>query len=135
MPLIEWKDNMSVGIREFDSHHQRLLQLINKLHDSVLAGNDSMILSEVLTEVLNYTMYHFFAEEAEMQKYAYPGIEQQKKEHLALTEKTLCLIQNFRENKEGIGQEVLDFLEEWWMHHILDTDVKYGPFLNDKGVC
>jgi len=30
--------------------------------------------------------------------------------------------------------EVMEFLKDWLEKHILGTDRKYGPFLNDKGV-
>ncbi|MBI5634804.1 MAG: hemerythrin family protein [Nitrospirae bacterium] len=134
MPLIEWKDDMSVGIDEFDSHHKRLIQLINKLNDSIMSGDSYTVSSEVLAEVANYTLYHFFAEEEAMRKYSYPEYDSHRKEHIDLTEKTLGLLQESYNSKESIGPEVLAFLKEWLRHHILETDKQYSPFLNARGL-
>lgn len=57
---------MAVGIEEFDVHHKRIIELINKLHASLTAGEGNAATREVLAEAVNYTVYHFFAEEASM---------------------------------------------------------------------
>jgi hemerythrin len=134
MPLFEWTADLSVGIEEFDSHHKRLVQLINKLHDSIHAKDENIVIEEVLAELSNYTLYHFFAEEDIMQRYEYPQYFEHRKEHLSLTEKTLDFIQDLHNKKAGLSVNVLDFLKEWLRHHILETDKNYAPFLNHRGV-
>jgi len=134
MPLIEWKDEMSVNIGEFDSHHKKLIALTNKLHDAVIEKKGAAVIGDVLAEVSNYTVYHFFAEEEMMDKYGYPESDRHREEHLKLTEETLQLLDDFRNNKDGTEQEVLYFLKDWISHHVLGTDKKYSPFLNSKGV-
>lgn len=133
MPLIEWTDDMSVGIGEFDSHHKRLIQLLNKMHETHAVGDDQSVIGDVLTELLNYTLYHFFAEEEALLQSGYPDYEQHRHEHLVLTEKTLDFIQLVHSNKTVIGQEVIDFLKDWLKHHILGTDKKYTSALQAKG--
>jgi hemerythrin-like metal-binding protein len=134
MPLIEWKDEMSVNIREFDFHHKKLIALTNKLHYAINEKRGAVVIGEVLAEVSNYTLYHFFAEEELMDKYEYPESVQHREEHIKLTEKTLQLMDDFRNYKDSIEKEMLDFLIEWISHHIFVTDKKYGPFLNSKGI-
>lgn len=134
MQLFEWTDDLSVGIEEFDFHHKRLVQLINKLHDSIARGDSTEVTGEVLAELSNYTIYHFFAEEDAMQRFEYPRCMDHRKEHLGLTEKTLRFVEEYHGGKCGVGREVLEFLKEWLRHHILETDKDYGPFLNGKGV-
>jgi hemerythrin len=130
IPLFKWSSDLSVGIEEFDSHHKRLIQLINDLNDAISAGNEATATREVLTELTNYTMYHFFAEEEAMQKYGYPGYQQHRQEHIALIEKTLGFVQDWHRGETGLGREVLEFLKGWLMHHILHTDKKYIPFFH-----
>ncbi len=133
MSLFVWTDELSVGIKEFDSHHKRLIQLINLLHDAIATGEDHIAIREVLTELSNYTLYHFFAEEDTLQKYGYPGLPEHRREHLNFTEQTLGFVESLHEGKTGLSLVVLDFLKGWLRHHILETDKAYGPFLNDKG--
>lgn len=134
MPLIEWKDELSVHVGEFDSHHKKLIALVNKLHDAIIEKRGTAVIGDVLAEVSNYTVYHFFAEEELMDRYEYPESTHHREEHIRLTEKTLKLVDDFRSNKEGIEKEALDFLKEWISHHVFGTDKKYGPFFNNKGV-
>ena len=134
MPFIEWKDEMSVNVVEFDAHHKKLIALTNKLHDAIIEKSGAAVIGEVLAEVSNYTVYHFFAEEELMDKYKYPECSLHREEHIKLTEKTLQLMEDFRNNKDSIENEARDFLKDWISHHVFETDKKYGPFLNSKGV-
>ncbi|MGI6102630.1 MAG: hypothetical protein ACOYET_09155 [Bacillota bacterium] len=38
MALIQWSDELSVGVRELDAQHQRLIQMINELNEAMLQG-------------------------------------------------------------------------------------------------
>lgn len=39
MPLMTWNDNeFSVNIKELDTHHKRLFDLVNDLHDTMKQG-------------------------------------------------------------------------------------------------
>jgi len=130
---ITWQEDMSVGVSEFDTHHKRIIALINKLQSSV-AQDDGSITRDVLTEVSNYTLYHFFAEEELMDQYGYPGAEAHKKEHIELTSKTLQLMDDAFRNRTNIGDAVLDFLVSWLKQHIMITDKQYSAFFKGKGV-
>jgi len=131
MTFIEWTENLSVGIEEFDSHHKCLLKLINKLNDSIINRTDNAVIGGILTELTNYTLYHFFAEENAMKKYEYPDYEIHRNAHLVLTEKTLDFLQD--EHHEKRGRELLAFLKDWLAHHILEVDKTYTSFFKGKG--
>lgn len=133
--MFEWQAEMSVGVEEFDSHHQRIIELINKLAASKVSGDAKAITREVLTELLNYTVYHFFAEEAFMEKINYPEYPQHWEEHLKLTEKAFQLLGDLKTDRTNIGQEVLDFLVEWLKTHIMGTDMKYARFFKEQAVA
>jgi hemerythrin len=132
--LITWQQEMSVGVAEFDIHHKRIISLINKLQSSVARDADGNITREVLTELANYTIYHFFAEEELMDKYGYPGYTSHRKEHLELTAKTLQLMEDAFRSKVSIGDEVLRFLVSWLKNHIMITDKKYTAYFTEKGL-
>jgi hemerythrin len=134
MARIEWTKESSVGVEEFDSHHRHLMGLINRLQDSVLTGDDMATTAEVLAELSNYTLYHFFAEEDAMIKHGYLGYEEQKQEHILLIEKTLTFMEDLQRGEAGLSREVLDFLNGWWRHHVMEIDKQYTPFFHEKGV-
>jgi hemerythrin len=133
-PAISWNDALSVGIGEFDSHHKRIIALINKLQSSVQRDDDGSVTREVLAEVSNYTLYHFSAEEDLMEKYNYPGYAEHREKHLELTARTLQLMDDAYRQKKDVGQEVLEFLVHWLKDHIMVTDKQYTTFFREKGL-
>jgi hemerythrin len=134
MPLFEWTEGLSLGVEEFDRHHRHLVHLINRLYESESGGEQRDVLGEVLAELSNYTLYHFFAEEDVMQRQEFPGRHKHRSEHLRLTGRTLDFLRDYECGKVDFAAELLDFLAGWLKHHILETDKEYGPFLNERGV-
>jgi hemerythrin len=84
--------------------------------------------------VLNYTIYHFFAEEGLMDKYGYPGYAAHREGHLKLTSQTLQLLNDAFRNNVNIGDEVLTLLVSWLRNHIMITDKQYAAFFTEKGL-
>jgi hemerythrin len=132
--MIEWNNNMPVGIREFDEHHKRIIDLINRRDASLKTGDDRKVTTEALAELSNYSFYHFFAEEEAMEKSHYVEYRQHKDEHLIFIDKIFHLIEHQQSSKEDTGKELLIFLATWLKNHILKTDKKYTPCLRAGGL-
>jgi hemerythrin HHE cation binding domain-containing protein len=62
-----------------------------------------------------------------------PGTQAHKGEHKALVEQVLEFQKDFEAGKPGVAVALMQFLQKWLCHHIMETDKKYGPFLNEKG--
>lgn len=134
MALIEWTDELSVRVREFDEHHKQLIALINRLEEAHASGQQQAVIDTVLTELTNYTIYHFLGEEEVLAQFGYPGLEEQQKEHIALTSQVLQFRDEVQQHPQSVGEDMLAFLQEWLRHHILETDMQYAAFLNEHGV-
>lgn len=137
MALMTWSDDFSVHIAHLDAHHRRLFDLVNSLYDAMKQKKAKDILGNVFSELINYTVYHFKAEEELFQKYEYPEYQQHKKEHEDLTKQVLELKDKFDKDplKIVLTIETMEFLKNWLKNHIQVEDKKYGPFLNRKGVA
>jgi hemerythrin len=134
MALITWNDTYSVNIKKIDDQHKCLIELLNQLHDAMKSGKGNTALGPILTDLLNYTSFHFSTEEAYFQQYAYPDYARHKKEHDDLAQKAKGLQASHREGKLTVTIEVMNFLKDWLTNHILSSDKKYSPFLNSKGI-
>ncbi len=134
MPLITWTSNLSVGVKQLDEQHQKLINLINSLHDAMTQGKGKEALGNILNELINYTVYHFGTEENLFQKYGYMGYASHKQEHDKLTQQAKEIKTKFDSGEPVLTIEVMNFLRDWLNNHIVGTDKKYGPFLNSKGV-
>jgi hemerythrin len=132
--MIEWKNDMSVGVEEFDAHHRRIIDLINRLDAALKTGDDRKVTQEALAELSNYSFYHFFVEEEAMEKYHYTEYIQHKDEHLIFIDMIFHLIEDMHGDKQDTSRELLNFLVNWLKNHILKTDKKYTPCLRAGGM-
>ncbi|MFA5331264.1 MAG: bacteriohemerythrin [Methanoregula sp.] len=134
MVLMQWSDNLSVQIKEIDDQHKRLIELINTLHDAMLAKQGKQGLEKILGELADYTVYHFQAEEKYMQKFKYIGYTSHKKEHDAFVQKVVDFQKSYAANKLGLSIEVINFLKDWVSHHIQKTDKQYSTVFKEHGL-
>ncbi len=134
MPFIDWTTKNEVGVAEVDAQHKKLFELLNRLHESVVQGKEQSELYAILDELIEYTVVHFKTEEDLFLKYDYPGYQEHKGVHDALTRTALELQESLREGSAVLSFELLDFLNTWLTEHTLGLDQQMGPFLNDKGV-
>jgi len=132
--IMPWKAEYSVGINQIDEQHQRLVRLLNELHQAMYDGKSREVMTGVLSQLVDYTKGHFATEERLMQGYLYPGYTAHKAEHDQLTKTVLKFQQELTTGKAVMSIDVLEFLKNWLRNHILGTDQKYSPFLKSKGV-
>ena len=136
MAYLEWDKNYSVGIKAMDNHHKKLFAIINELHNGMSSGYTDEVLHKILSELTDYTNYHFTEEEKLMSIYDYPELSRHKEEHGKLIETLQELTQQFdeRNGELMIIMKMQNFLRGWLTNHIIGLDMKYGPYLNSKGI-
>jgi hemerythrin-like metal-binding protein len=133
MEQICWKREYSVGVEKFDCQHRRLFEITNKLIGHVgKSPKDPGLVSETLTEMINYAREHFTDEEVLMKEYGYPEIESQKKQHDYFINTTAELAVSFMDNRNTTAGEIAEFLKLWLTTHILKSDMKYKEFFKAK---
>jgi len=136
MVVVVWdKDKYDVGVKAFNNHHKRLADIINLLHSISDSDNNINHITLVYKELLEYTKYHFSVEEKLMLKYKYENYQVQKLEHQRFIDFLLESYKKFEKDFYIIDLiELIDFLGEWIISHILDEDQKYKEFFKSKGV-
>ncbi len=134
MAFLKWSDVLSVHVTEIDEQHQKLIQLINTLHDAMLEKKGKDVLANILDELAAYTVYHFSTEEKYMQQCNFPGLVNHKKEHDTFVGKVDSFIKDYQANRLGITIELMTFLKEWVSNHIQITDKKYSETFNKNGI-
>lgn len=132
--LFPWSDTYSVKVGIIDMQHKNLVTIVNDLHQAMVAGHGKDQLGKILSGLIKYTQVHFKTEENLMQSHQYPEYEHHKSEHERLTKTVLDFQGQFQRNEVGLTIEVMEFLKNWLYKHILESDKRYSPFLNAKGV-
>ncbi len=134
MEKIIWNEIFSVGVRKIDEQHKELIKMINKLIETKDTNVDSEMISDILTKMTKYADYHFQAEEQYMIEYDYPDYSTHKEQHIEFKKKTVAFCMDVMAYKETIPTEILSYLKSWLTNHILNSDMKYKSFFNEKGL-
>ncbi len=134
MSLINWSDDLSVGVDEFDSQHKVLIKMINDLSGAMRQGKGKDVINEIINGLITYTKTHFNAEEQCFAKFNYPQTNSHKKEHTEFIQKISEFKDGFDKGSLSLSIEVMSFLSGWLKKHIKGTDQKYTKFLNDSGI-
>ncbi len=134
MAFIDWNENLSVQIKELDDQHKKLIALINELNEAMRVGKGKDIMAKILASLVDYTKYHFGAEEKLMQTHSYPTYIIHKKAHDDLTKQVIDLQKKFESGNVVITIDVMTFLKNWLSKHIMGTDKQYTAFFKGKGI-
>lgn len=122
-----WLNEYNVGYDAIDRQHQYLFDLANQIVDP---NNDQQKTHLNVMSLNHYVKEHFKDEEALMKKYNFPGYEEQVKEHDLLT-KRLAEISPGIITGDVRQEEVVKFMRNWLLHHIIGKDVPLGDFLRE----
>lgn len=124
----EFSEDFLVGIELIDAEHRELFRIIDKAYhlvkNQVSKENlDEMI--EVLGQLKNYTKEHFQDEEEYMESIHYDGLEAQKRSHAAFISRLEEVTpEKLDKNPQRYMESLIEFLLEWLIYHILQTDKK-----------
>ena len=132
--LFPWTDVYSVKVGIIDSQHKVLVDLINELHQAMIARKGKESLGGILANLVKYAKSHFAAEEGILQANRYPELANQKAEHERFTQTIVEYQDRFQRNEVAITIDVMDFLKDWLAKHIMGVDKKYVPHLIARGV-
>lgn len=132
LDLIIWRESYNTGYLRVDNQHRHLVRIINELYHLHASKNKPQKIQQIFLELHNYTVNHFNMEEMMMQQFKYDNYLSHKAEHtqflLALNEfKTKYLAGN-----AGINLDMLNFLKDWLIKHIMSTDKKTFSVITEK---
>ena len=115
-----------------DDHHKTLLELLDRSYWLKLQENNKDELTQLLYELIDYSNYHFSAEERLMIKYNYSNIDHHILEHLSFTDTMMTYEKMMVEDNDNIPDDVFYFVNKWLLEHILNTDIKMGRFIQSR---
>ena len=125
-------DAYIIGNKIIDSQHEKLFEIFDKLFEAMSLAKDRQIISIILEELLNYSNYHFDAEETIMKEINYPYYDQHKDEHEVFISEVKGLISTYKSGNYDVTVKTLDFLYYWILNHILASDKKISNFIKNK---
>lgn len=130
--IFEMKPEYYTGIESIDQEHTRLLELAQETYDLLnndILQNKADSLIHLISELINYTRKHFSHEEEYQKSIGYPHLQEHAAQHREFEDKLMEFdfdrIENDFESQNETVEELLGFLANWLVNHILKVDMLY----------
>jgi len=133
-PFVEWRDELSVSVGEIDDQHKVLIGYINDLNSAMGKGTVKELIEPILNNLVEYTQTHFGQEEAYFDKFGYAARESHKEAHQRFVAKISEFREGFVSGKALLSKDIMVFLKEWLVKHIMGIDKKYTTFMHANGI-
>jgi hemerythrin len=132
-PDLAWKAHYSVGNALLDQQHRDVLATCARLAAHIDDNSDSGLnrIHGILHELTGCMETHFRTEEMLLTQHSYSNLAEHKREHddfLARFADVLYAATIGVIDKAFLGQ----LLPEWWVRHLLEVDLSYRPFLENR---
>ena len=130
-------DEFRTQIPLVDKEHETLFDLVRQtyelVHDEFRVDKFDDII-EIIEELRDYTIKHFADEEQYMKSINYDGLPEQVAAHTAFVEKLNAIdFDEIDQNQEGTLDNLIKFLLNWLVQHILKVDKKM-PYVEEAAL-
>jgi hemerythrin len=124
MVLLQWKDEYATGIDEVDEEHKDLIDVINRLHELLLADDARMTVPAFFARLLDGVSAHFALEERIMGESRYADLSAHREDHERLLEEIRDVMEAFGHAEEVDSVDLAMRLEPWFRHHFATHDLR-----------
>ena len=133
-PKLEWEAEYSVGVELIDNQHKKMFETINALIDSIDNFPTQEKLNDIIQRLIAYKKFHFSTEEKYFDEFDYEFTEEHKAKHEEFSKKVDEIVASGKEDVLSLAFSLVDFLEDWLIHHILKEDQKYVKCFKEHGL-
>jgi hemerythrin-like metal-binding protein len=136
--LIIWNDHLQTGVPQIDEQHRILVNSINEANTRLRLEFNAQTLEQITRDLLSYALYHFETEEELMLAHHYTeqdAIDAQihLKQHREFSTMVVSVRDGIKAGKLISREELLSFLNNWLINHILNTDKRLATFILQQG--
>lgn len=135
MHLLEWNEDLCVGVNAIDEEHKVFFRLFNTLYEAIQFGKAEEVLHPLFDGLITYTVTHFTHEEEYMFTSKYPGFAEHKEAHDHLRARVMELQKRSEEDgfSVDLSNELFAFMKSWLTHHVLSMDKTLAVYLKEHG--
>ena len=129
----EWMDSYSVGVPALDEAHKQLMAITNDIIAACMEHKSMDLVTYDFIELLRYTRRHFSQEEDMMRDSGFDEFEDHRRTHDALFDRILKFMDDVIHNRIDRAA-VAEFMMDWLLTHILETDMRYKEHFAESGI-
>lgn len=130
--MIVFDKNLETGNELIDTQHQELISRVNKLTSSLETGREKNVAVQTLDFLMDYTVFHFEAEEKLQEEAGYPELAAHKELHASFV-KAVDELKEMLEEEEGPSDAFVEAVNknvvDWLTNHIQICDKKVADFV------
>lgn len=134
MTCIKWNQSYNVGVHEIDEQHQKLVNTMNKLCESINGGVDDFVINEIVQDMADYALTHLKTEEKYFHEFDYEKADEHISQHHEFSQKVLSLQKDLQDGKGNVSSDAITFLGEWFANHVLKYDKEYIKCFHEHGL-
>ncbi len=129
-----WTDGIETGEDVLDGQHRKYFNFVNDYLGTATTRNyerQDHDLVDRMDFLIGYAMEHFATEQKIMKQAGYPRFQEHFEEHMYFLKHVESLRKAIKEvgNNDGLTREVRFYTLEWFVQHILSSDMKMVEFL------
>ncbi|MGE5582967.1 MAG: bacteriohemerythrin [Bacillota bacterium] len=135
MQYVKWLDEKySVNIQHIDNQHKKLVEIVNQAFRAKMDKSGRGSTLQILEQLDQYAKSHFLEEESLLRAHNYPALEAHQAAHANFITKVKEYTADLNSDGEALSDDILIFLKDWLLNHIMLMDKSYSTFLNNLGV-
>ncbi len=119
-----WNKGLETGHPEIDQQHRTLFDALFRLKTALDGGDGDRELVRTFDFLKAYAAIHFRTEKEWMDRHAYDQAEAHREWHRHFTHQVKALADAPAGDPELKGAEVVRFLENWFVGHIQQEDLR-----------
>jgi len=126
---MKWNDQLATGHQTIDEQHRELIQCLKELELATLEQR-TLLAVYCITRLKHNVRNHFATEEAVLRESGFPDLQEHIRQHQEFSASLLEF--QVKSIQQDVSIEMVEFLAEQITRHILDSDLKYIPYLKGK---
>ena len=134
MQFFSWETKYATGIEVIDKDHIKLVEMINDLYTAMSRGEGRLVVHDIVNRMVEYSKRHFKREELLLKKAGYIHFASHEEQHDSFIAKVASFIRKLEAGETNISIELVEFLRDWMVDHILNSDKKFVADLKKLGL-
>lgn len=131
MDTFEITGKYKMNIEKIDNQHQYLFNLLNRLAKLIDTKGSEEELGILISDFMNYTVFHFKDEEEVMSSEGYPGLAEHIEIHKGFVKAVTDVVEKYEGNK-FLRFKFFNIVMNLLLNHIEKVDYQFAQFYKNK---
>jgi len=133
--MISWNDGLIIGVKSIDDDHKKLLDIINEFSKAIDKNTNNEEFEKIFEELNLYVKGHLLREEVLIRKSGYKDFNKHQDQHQSFANKIPEIKDRFFSMNDYFNKKnVIIFLTDWLINHIINEDMKLISHFKESGL-